>query len=297
VKLHDSFSQVIANHNYPPIISELLGQFLAASVLLGTTIKFAGRVTLQVKTEGPVSLIMAECTSNRQVRGIVKIDLEKLDRDTKTDAASGLSAGVFRNLLGAGTLGSGTFDSATIGAGTMAITIDPDKGKRYQGIVALEGDSLAQCMEKYFLQSEQLPTTFVFAVNGTTVAGLMLQQLPAQLQKDSAQRRNFWEDLSCLCATLSPGELLQLGARELLYRLFHQHPVRLFDASAVVYQCSCSRERTAKALTALGQKEINGILTEQAEVSMNCDFCGAQYKFDQADVDLLFLEGQSGKLH
>ena len=282
VNLHDSFSQSVGNHNYPPIITELLGQFLAASVLLGTSIKYSGRLTLQVQADGPVSLVMAECTSSRQIRGIVKCDLEKVFQDTQTKVESGLSAAVFQKLLG---------------DGTMAITIEPDKGDRYQGIVAVEGGSLARCMENYFLQSEQLATTFFFAVDKKSVAGLMLQQLPAQLQKDPDERRNLWEELMCLCATVSPDELLQLGARELLSRLFHQHPVRLLSTRDVVYQCSCSRERTAKALTALGLKEVNSIIAEQAVVSMSCEFCGADYRFDQADVDLLFRQGRSGNLH
>ncbi|MCY1341212.1 33 kDa chaperonin [compost metagenome] len=266
VALDASYQHVLAKHPYPQPVAELLGELLAAAALLLGTLKFDGLLVLQARAAGAVPLLMVECSSAGELRGIARYHAEQLGE-----------ARSLRELMP---------------EGVLAITIDPAKGQRYQGIVALDGDSLAGCLSTYFATSEQLPTRFWLQADGRRARGLLLQQLPADRLKDGEAREASWQHVTTLADTLKAEELLGLDNETLLYRLYHEEAVRLFDARALHFRCSCSRDRSARALISLGQAEASKLLAEQGgQVVIDCQFCNQRYAFDAADVAQLFAGG------
>ncbi|MCY1276849.1 33 kDa chaperonin [compost metagenome] len=266
VALDASYQHVLAKHPYPQPVAELLGELLAAAALLLGTLKFDGLLVLQARAAGAVPLLMVECSSAGELRGIARYHAEQLG-----------AARSLRELMP---------------EGVLAITIDPAKGQRYQGIVALDGDSLAGCLSTYFATSEQLPTRFWLQADGRRARGLLLQQLPADRLKDGEAREASWQHVTTLADTLKAEELLGLDNETLLYRLYHEEAVRLFDARALHFRCSCSRDRSARALISLGQAEASKLLAEQGgQVVIDCQFCNQRYAFDAADVAQLFAGG------
>jgi molecular chaperone Hsp33 len=274
VTLAQSLSDAFAHQDYPEPIKQLLGEFLTATSLLSRTLKFDGSLTLQARGDGDLPLIMAEINHQKKVRCVAQV---------KT--TEGL---VNRSL------------ASLLGKGILSITIDPDKGERYQGIVALEGENLSQCLEAYFLQSEQLPTKIwlsstndnkgVSDVKGnieTIASGLLLQKLPQQLASVE-ENEETWETQGHLASTVSDEELLMLDHQTLLTRLFHERGVRVFDAEAITFSCSCSKERTNQTLIQLGQPTLRQIIEEEGEVLVDCHFCGYQYIYKDTDIKELF---------
>ena len=264
VQLDSAFGDILAVHQYAPGVGRLLGELLAAAVLLRGILKFEGKLVLQARSEGQIPLLMAECSSSGEVRGIAR-------------GADHATANDFGQLLG---------------KGSLAITVDPRQGTRYQGIVPLSGDSLARSLDAYFEQSEQLGTRLWLAAEGQRARGLLLQQLPAQLITDPEQRQQQWEHACALAATIRAQDLLELDSRELLYRLYHQDSVRLYAPTPVVFRCSCSRERTLRALAAIGVAEIESLLQEMDHITMDCEFCNQQYRYQRADLQDI-LQAQS----
>jgi molecular chaperone Hsp33 len=257
VQLGTAYSEITAIHQYPPAVGELLGEFLCAAVMLSTTIKFEGRLILQARSEGEIPLLMAECTSDLDIRAIARGAEQAVSRE-------------FCNLLH---------------GGQLAITIEPLNGQRYQGIVALDGNSLAQCVETYFTNSEQLPTRLWLSADGIGAAGLLLQQLPTQLISAADERAALWHEACTLADTVSAVETLQLAPEVLLRRLFNEHPVRLFSPENVRFACSCSRERCLQALYSLGPQELAEIFADEGHVNMDCEFCNQQYQFTEQDLE------------
>lgn len=255
IRLDSSYRDMLDHHHYPPAVASLLGEFLAAAALLSVTIKFRGTLILQVRGNGQVPLIMAEAHSNGDIRGIAR------------DASDALATD-FGSLLG---------------DGQLAITIDPEKGQRYQGIVSLDGNNLSDCIEAYFRQSEQLATRLWLAADGQSAAGMLLQELPEQ-KSDAA----VWQHLTTLADTLQSEELLQLEAEPLLYRLYHQETLRIFEPKALQFVCSCSEQRMASALISLGREELEAILSEQGQIDSHCEFCHREFHFSAADIASLF---------
>ncbi len=262
VQLDKSLQDTFSSHAYPEKIRVLLGEMAAAAVLLSTTLKFEGTMTLQIRSTGPVTLLMVECTHESTFRGIARWKDEEL-----SPTASGL-----HDLLE---------------NGQMVITIDPTKGKRYQGVVPLEGDSLASGLSHYFQQSEQLPTRLWLTSDGDKAAGFLLQALPGQETLDPKERDNRWEHLTIMAETMKAEEMLALPTEELLHRLYHEEDVRLFDANKVEFHCNCSRERTGSALTTVDPADIQEILEEQGQVDMDCQFCNTRYTFTEEDIGQL----------
>ena len=263
VSLAESYQHVLAKHPYPQPVAQLLGEMLAAAALLVGTLKFEGLLILQARSSGPVPLVMIECSSEREVRGIARYDAEAVD------AGAGL-----RDLMP---------------DGVLALTIDPAKGQRYQGIVELEGDSLADSLTAYFATSEQLPTRFWLKADGQRARGLLLQQLPPHHQTEAEERAESWNHVLTLADTLTAEELLGLDNPTLLHRLYHEENVRLFDEQPLQFRCSCSRERSASALVSLGQADAELLLAEQGgSVVIDCQFCNERYAFDAADIAQLF---------
>jgi molecular chaperone Hsp33 len=260
VQLEQSYTELLNKHHYPAPVAQLLGEFLSACVLLGTSIKYQGRLSLQARSSGPVPLIAVDCTSDLQVRGLAQL----------TDQALGPAL----DLL--------------LADGVLAITIEPDRGERYQGLVPLEAGSLCACLERYFHQSEQLETRFFLAADGSRAAGFMLQQLPRQREPSEGARAQSWEHLSVLAQTVEPQELLAIESEHLLYRLYHQQQVRVFEPRAVTYHCTCSWERSANTLAVLGREEIDDILREREELEMTCEFCNQVYRFDRPSIERIF---------
>lgn len=255
VRLEKSYQDILNIHHYPPGVAILLGEFLAAASLLSATIKFEGSLILQVRGDGEVPLIMAEANSERELRAIARDANEAMSLDFKT----------------------------LIGNGQLAMTIDPKHGKRYQGIVSLDGDSLAHCLEAYFLQSEQLSTRIWLCADATHATGLMLQELPSKTPD-----KDRWQHLTTIADTVQDGELLTLNAEELLYRLYHQDAVRLFEAKPLIARCQCSRQRVEKALLSIGEEELNDIIREQGQIETNCEFCNRLYRFSPTDIAAMF---------
>ncbi|HAO77200.1 MAG TPA: Hsp33 family molecular chaperone HslO, partial [Pseudomonas sp.] len=224
--LEESYQHVLAKHTYPEPVAQLLGELLAAAALLVGTLKFDGLLILQARSSGAVPLLMVECSSAREVRGIARYHAEQIQPDATL--------------------------TELMPEGMLAITIDPANGQRYQGIVDLEGATLAECLTNYFAASEQLPTRFWLNADSRRACGLLLQQLPADRLKDPEERDASWEHLRTLADTLTAEELLGLDSETLLHRLYHQEQLRLFDALPIRFRCSCSRERSARALVSLG---------------------------------------------
>lgn len=273
VTLSESYSKVAEHNPLPASVQQLLGQFLAAASLMSGILKFDGILTLQAKGKGPLSLIMAECTHHKNFRGIAQI-APGADINTLTEAD-------IRSLLG---------------DGILTITIDPDKGERYQGIVPLESDSLAGCLEHYFQQSEQLSTRFWFAADNERCTGLLLQALPRQITASEEQYRENWETACHLTDTVKSTELLELEHDSILYRLYNEYEIRLFEPAPVQFACSCSKERSGWALTSLGKEEAHRLLAEQETITIDCQFCNKCYQFDAKDVTDLFGD-KPGLLH
>ncbi|WP_295462201.1 Hsp33 family molecular chaperone HslO [uncultured Pseudomonas sp.] len=264
--LDRSYAEVLAKHPYPEPVAQLLGEMLAAAALLCGTLKLDGLLVLQARSSGPIPLLMVECSSNREVRGIARYEEGAI-----TTAAS---------------LGELMPD------GVLALTIDPRHGQRYQGIVPLEGVNLAECLSGYFATSEQLPTRFWLNADGRRARGLLLQQLPPARVKDAQARQESWEHVVTLADTLTAEELLGLDNEVILHRLFHEETVRLFDEQGVAFNCSCSRDRAANALVSMGRPDVESLLDEQqGRILVDCQFCNEQQVFDAADIAQIFAGG------
>jgi molecular chaperone Hsp33 len=260
VRLSATWQAVCARQAYPPAIGRVLGEMMAAAALLAATLKFQGALVMQIQGSGPLRLLVVECTAGLALRA--------------TAQWAGEPTGDFAQL---------------VGEGRFAITLDPRDGRpAYQGIVAVEGGSVARTLEHYMARSEQLPTRLILTAEGGVAAGLLLQRLPGSSGADPSREADDWERLSHLAATLTPGELVRLPFQEILRRLFHEEDVRLFDPEPVHFACSCSRAKVADMLRLLGREEVTGILAEQGRVTVTCEFCNQRYEFDAVDVAQLF---------
>ena len=273
VQLDHTYRHVVEAQNYPVQVQKLLGELLVATSLLTATLKFEGSITVQLQGDGPVRLAVINGDNNQQLRGVARFEGE-LPSDNKLQSL--------------------------IGNGQLVITITPDQGERYQGIIALDADTLAGCLEHYFARSEQLATKLWIRTGyheGTPrAAGIMLQELPAQSEDHS----NDFDHLTQLTSTIKDEELFGLEAEEILYRLYHQDKVRVFDPQAVEFRCTCSRERCEGALLQIEKEEVMEMVQELGKIDMHCDYCGAQYQFNGIDVETLFSRApgnDANKLH
>ncbi len=258
------------HQQYEPAVAALLGEAVTATVLLAATLKFRGTLTLQITGDGPVSLLVAQCTHDFSIRAVARA----------AESTGGKLR--FREL---------------IGEARLSVTIEADeRASRYQGIVALDGVNLASCIEHYFATSEQLPTRLALVADAQGTAGVLLQKLPlsnAQGEALGAMSHDAWEDLQSRVARLE-APLLQFGsAEEVLLRVCGEHDCRMFAAEPVHFACRCDAGRVANVLRSLGLAELRGILAEQGAVTVTCEFCGRPYRFDAIDVERLFAAGPS----
>ena len=257
VYLDESYHEIMNRHPYPLSIQRLLGELLAGASLLSATLKYEGSLIIQVQGNGPISLLLAQADSDRHIRGLAKWQGEiPID-----------------------------FNQA-VGEGKLALTIDPGKGvERYQGIVELRGNNLSRIIENYFYQSEQLPTFLFLCANETRAVGFLLQALP----QEKNENIHDWLHFEHLARTLTEKELFELPAEKILYRLFNQETVKIFEAQPVSFYCRCSRDAMARAIFTMGKEEARKLAEEHQVVSVTCEFCNKKQDFDRIDVERIFF--------
>ncbi|MGB4499000.1 MAG: Hsp33 family molecular chaperone HslO [Methylococcaceae bacterium] len=254
VKLTDSWQAAKQHQNQPEIAVNQLGQALACVSMLSTTVKFDGTMILQAQSNGAISTLVAQATNQRKIRGVVRCT-ETISNDSLTEL---------------------------FGEGRLVLTIEVGNGKPYQGIVALQGENLAESLQMYFEQSEQLKTRLWLFADEKNAAGLLIQELPA-----FENQENDWDTIEALANTVTAQEMFDLDCHELLHRLFHEEDVRLFQSEKIEFECSCSRERIEKTLRAMGKVELDLILEETAVIEVTCEFCGESHRFNEKDVETL----------
>jgi molecular chaperone Hsp33 len=261
VRLGPAWREVAGRSAYPAALRSVLGQTLAASALLTGNIKLDGALSVELKSSGPLRLLFAECTDRGRLRGLARWN-DPLPP---------------------------TLDLAVLPDAYMAITIgNAERGQRYQGLVDLQHPDLAAALENYFGQSEQLPARIVLAADGEHAVGLMLQKLPDEGGHDAVQDEDAWTRIQHLTATLGQEELLATPPEQLLYRLYHEESVRLFEPRPLAFGCSCTRERVEAVLRSLGRDEVEAALeAREGEIEVICEFCAQRYTFDRIDAEHL----------
>ena len=292
VQLGPLIDSILSRHEYPEPVARLLGETMVLTVLLGTTLKFQGKFILQTRSDGPVDLLVADFSTPSALRAYARFDAERLEQAVAECKAS---------------------PADLLGKGVLALTIDQGEHmQRYQGIVQLDGSSLEEAARTYFRQSEQIPTEVRLGVarqivrgeNGTgshwRAGGLMAQFLPQSADRlrmpdlhggdgDTGENAvavdDAWAEVQALLATVETDELLDptVGSERLLYRLFHEHGVRVFEGSPVADECSCSREKIRSILDGFTAEEITES-TENGEIRVSCEFCSTSYTFDPAEI-------------
>jgi molecular chaperone Hsp33 len=276
VHLETAWRDLRAHADYPPAVRELLGQAVAASVLLAATLKFRGTLTFQLQGDGALNLLVAQCTHDFRLRAVARFDAEAV-REIAGDTRRGA---VFRQLVGTD--------------GKITVTIEADeKSMRYQGVVPLTGTSLAESLETYFASSEQLPTRVLLAADDTYGAGLLVQRLPDADADTSEDVASAWEVAERGIESLDGSVLLHAPIEKLLAQGFPGSDLRLFRGAPVQFECRCSSGRVAGLLRALGEDEVRAVLKEQGAVTVTCEFCHRPYRFKAADVETLFAEGHA----
>ena len=287
VSISTAWQSVLERRNDPPVIRQILGDFVAAATLLSASLKFDGTLIIQAQSKGPISLLVVECSSNLTMRATVKLSVEPSEIDPNATLADLLDAA---------------------NTGRLVITLDPSDRQSgqapYQGIVALQQDqngvavpvkNAAEAIMLYMRHSEQLETRIWLASNERVVGGLLLQRLPnsgGHVHLDPQTAAEGWSRIQALGETITNDELLELSPETTLRRLFlnesSEAGVRAFPTRPVQFACRCSRLKVADVLRMLGEEEVNSILTEQGAVETGCEFCGKAYRFDAVDCIQVF---------
>lgn len=259
VRLENVWKHIVGQKHYPAAIRRALGELLAAGALLSGNLKTDGTLIVQVQGQGRLKMLVVEATSDQTVRATARWDetADMHDDESLTD------------LLG--------------GNSVFVLTLQPKDAEPWQGVVPLEGGSIAQMLINYTKRSEQLDTQIVLASSDDACGGLLVQRLP-ETEPDAAS----WEHVGTLVQTLTPEELTGLDAQHVLYRLFHETPPRVFDPENIEFACTCSRGKVSDMLLMLGGEEVGGVVAEQGSIQIDCDFCHAKYVFDETDVNALF---------
>jgi len=272
VHLGPAWRAMMEHHDYPAEVRDSLGEAVAATTLLASTLKFKGQLSLQLRGTGPMRLMLVECSDGLAVRAVARFDGTPATLD-------------LRRLSG---------------DGTLTVTIEgEDLSGRYQGVVPLAGERMSECLREYFESSEQLPTRLWLGADAEQASGLLLQRLPVTSRPASATEsgtggvseeeiEDAWRRVQLVAGTVTGPELAGLADRDLLKRLFAEDDVRMFEAAPVFFRCSCSRERVAGMLRSLGRDEVDSILTERGSVEVRCEFCSRSYRFDAVDAGTVF---------
>jgi molecular chaperone Hsp33 len=275
VHLGPAWAAMMEHHDYPPQVRDSLGEAVVAAALLSSTLKYDGLLSLQLRGEGPMHLMLVECTDGLAMRAVARFREVPDSRD-------------LRVLSGNGTL------TVTVESGTAA--------NRYQGIVPLAGASMSDCLRAYFEHSEQLPTRLWLRADADSANGLLLQRLPVTARPQGVTEsgaggvtdeeiEDAWRRVQLVADTVTAEELARLEDRELLRRLFAEDDVRMFQSTPVYFRCRCSRERVGTMLRALGREEVDSVLEEFGQVEVRCEFCSRAYRFDAVDATALFAPG------
>lgn len=271
VHLSRAWIEARAHQQLPPEARNLLGEALAATVLLSASLKFTGTMTLQLGgSSGPVSMLVAQATDTRTLRGVAQV--------REGAATAGLPFG------------------RLVQGGRLVVSVEQgEHAPAWQGVVPLDEDGLGRCLESYFAASEQLPTAIALAANEFSAAGLLLQKMPvAEGEARGAETLDLWEEVAAMMATVGASDLLACPPEQLLGRLFGTHSIRLFDAEPVRFACRCDRQRVAAMLRGLGREDVEALVAEQGEVVVTCEFCRKPYRFDAVDAAELFLPVSQG---
>ncbi|SSY70208.1 Hsp33 family molecular chaperone HslO [Alysiella crassa] len=259
VQAQEVWQHIVARKHYPTAIRRALGELLAAGALLSSNLKLDGTLILQVQGQGILKLLVVEATSHHTVRATARFD----------ETANIADDANLSDLLG---------DN-----GVFVITLQPKEGEQWQGVVPLEGGSIATMLMNYMARSEQLQTHIALAADDHSVGGLLLQRLPEQELDDDS-----WQHVTTLAETLTATELLNLDAQNVLYRLFHETPPRVFEPEQLEFACTCSRGKVSDMLLLLGGQEVGAAVAEEGSITIDCDFCNEHYTFDEQDVNALF---------
>ena len=252
VRLNKTFTDTLNTHQYPKAVQDLLGEMMVATNLLTATLKFDGNITVQIQGDGPLRLALVNGNDQQQIRALARVD---------------------------GNITENMSLHNMIGKGVLVITIAPKEGERYQGVISLDKPTITECLEDYFVRSEQLQTQLIIRTGeyeGKPVAaGMLLQIMP-----DGSGTPEDFEHLTTLAATVK--------AEELLYRLYHEETVNLYPAQDVQFFCGCSAERSSSALLLISDEEIDEILAEhKGSIDMQCECCGTHYFFNKEAIEKL----------
>lgn len=261
VHLNQTYQQVLQHQSLPLVLKQALGELMAASALLSATLKMDGAMVLQLQSKGALKLLVVECSSTLEMRATAKWTGEIADQS-------------FLEL---------------IQNGQFVITLDPQQGEAYQGIVPIEGETIAEMLENYMQRSQQIDTSLWLYCDGESASGMLLQKLPEQLEQGHFnQDHDAWNRVNHLANTVTNDELQNLAPEQLLTRLFFEEEVRLFESKPTKFNCSCSKTKVSAMLRMLGAGEVNSILAERKNIEVKCDFCNKQYLFDALDAAALF---------
>ncbi len=297
VQLGTMVDRILARHDYPAPVSQLLAEMIVLTVLLGTSLKFDGKFIAQTQTDGPVDLLVVDYSAPSSVRAYARFDADRLGEAVAVGQAD---------------------PASLLGAGILALTIDQGPHtQRYQGIVELNGDSLESVAENYFRQSEQIPTTVRLSVariarrleggggfkESWRAGGLIAQFLPTAPERmrlpdlpggdvpEGAQTQSFepddaWTEVQALVGTIEPSELAdpEVGVERLLFRLFHERGVRVFPPTPVRDDCSCNREKIKGVLESFSAEDLAESV-EDGQIEVTCEFCGEAYSFSPDEFD------------
>lgn len=260
VRLNQSFKDTLNTHHYPKVVQNLLGEMMVATSLLTATLKFNGSITMQIQGDGPLSLALVNGSDDQKMRALARLQGEVRDDMSLSEM---------------------------IGKGVLVITITPNEGERYQGVIGLDKPTITECLEDYFVRSEQLQTQLIIRTgefNGEPVAaGMLLQVMP-----DGVGEEGDFEHLATLTATVKDEEIFGLSAEEMLYRLYHEETVEIYPAQNVEFFCGCTQERSGGALLLLPENEIDEILAEHnGSIDMQCECCGTHYFFNKEAIEKL----------
>lgn len=256
--LEEAYQKIISQRPYPEKVKELLGEALVSCLLVTSTLKFEGEVSLQFNGDERLPLLIVQCNHKQEIRAFAKY---------KEDAQNSDFENAFLN-------------------GKMALVINQYKNNHnYQSLVPINSLLMSENLMHYFAQSEQISTKIWLAVSENSVSGMLLQLLPGS---DTEEQENFWEYAVKIGETITKDELLSLDNQTLLHRLYHETVIRLYNAKAVEFKCRCNKEKMQEVIKILGKEDITKLLEERDTIDVSCDFCNENYSFDSIDIAMLF---------
>jgi molecular chaperone Hsp33 len=277
VHLNQTFMQAMQHQTLPNVLKIALGELMAASALLSATLKMDGALVLQLQSKGALKLLVVECSHDLKMRATAKWDTSKWDENLTTKMADISFIELIKH-------------------GQFVITLDPTIGEAYQGIVPIEGETIAEMLQNYMLRSQQIDTSLWLHCDSESASGMLLQKLPNVDDLDHLnQDHDAWNRVNILAETVTDDELKNLAPETLLMRLFAEEDVRLFEAKPTQFRCSCSKAKVGNMLRLLGKQEVEDILAELGRIEVNCDFCNKHYSFDAIDATQTLASGDTIK--